>query len=108
MTIAVTTPTGNVGSRVVRLLVQAGLRPRVLVRDPARLDPGLRPLVDVAQGDLLDEAFVADALKGVEALFWASPESFTSPDPLLTVKYGIPNACSASNVGTTSSKVRSK
>lgn len=82
MTIAVTTPTGNVGTRVVRLLVQAGVRPRVLVRDPARLDPGLRPLVDVARGDLLDEAFVGDALKGVETLFWASPESFTSADPL--------------------------
>ncbi|MBL7259531.1 NmrA family NAD(P)-binding protein [Paractinoplanes lichenicola] len=82
MTIAVTTPTGNVGSQVVRLLVQAGVRPRVLVRDPDKLPPGLRPLVEVAQGDLLDAAFVAGALQGADALFWASPESFTAPDPL--------------------------
>ncbi|MBB4692076.1 NmrA family NAD(P)-binding protein [Paractinoplanes abujensis] len=82
MTIAVTTPTGHVGSHVVRLLVQAGVRPRVLVRDPDKLPPGLRPLVDVARGDLLDAAFVTEALTGAEALFWASPEVFTAPDPL--------------------------
>ena len=33
MRIVVTTPTGHVGSRVVRLLVQAGLRPTVLRGD---------------------------------------------------------------------------
>ncbi|MBU2664765.1 NAD(P)H-binding protein [Actinoplanes bogorensis] len=77
-----TTPTGNVGSRVVQLLVQAGVRPRVLVRDPARLPDAVRPHVEVAQGDLLDASFVADAVKGAEALFWASPEAFTAPDPL--------------------------
>ncbi|MGD7003046.1 hypothetical protein [Corynebacterium halotolerans] len=40
--IAVTTPTGNVGSRVTRLLVQAGERPTLLLRDAARLAPELR------------------------------------------------------------------
>jgi uncharacterized protein YbjT (DUF2867 family) len=95
MTIAVTTPTGNVGSRVVRLLVQAGERPLVLARDPAKLDADLRPLVDVAQGDLLDAAFVADALKGAEALFWASPESFTAPDPLADMVQMGANAAAA-------------
>ena len=39
MKIVVTTPTGRVGSRVVRLLVQAGVRPTVLLRDPGRLTP---------------------------------------------------------------------
>ena len=38
MEIAVTTPTGHVGREVVAMLVRAGLRPRVLVRDPDRLD----------------------------------------------------------------------
>ncbi len=95
MTIAVTTPTGNVGSRVVRLLVQAGVRPRVLVRDPVKLDPELRPLVDEARGDLLDEAFVAEALQGVEALFWASPESFVAPDPLADMVRMGANAAAA-------------
>ena len=39
MRIVVTTPTGHVGSRVVRLLVQAGLRPTVLVRRASRAAP---------------------------------------------------------------------
>jgi uncharacterized protein YbjT (DUF2867 family) len=82
MTIAVTTPTGHVGSRVVQLLVQAGVRPVVLVRDPAKLDPGLRDLVDVARGDLTDPAYVNEATKGVDALLWVAPESFTAADPL--------------------------
>ena len=45
MRIVVTTPTGNVGSRVLRLLVQAGVRPVALLRDPARLPPELSGLV---------------------------------------------------------------
>jgi len=99
MTIAVTTPTGNVGSRVVRLLVQAGERPRVLVRDPARLPAGLRPLVEVAQGDLLDEAFVTEAVKGADALFWATPESFVAPDPLGDIVRMGANAAAAVRAG---------
>ena len=82
MTIAITTPTGHVGSRVVQLLVQAGIRPIVLVRDPARLDPDLRELVDVAQGDLNDRDYVRSATQGVDSLLWVVPESFTSEDPL--------------------------
>ena len=82
MTIAVTTPTGNVGARVVRLLVQAGERPRVLVRDPDRLDPGLRELVEVAVGDLLDAGFVRSATEGARALLWVTPENFAGEDPL--------------------------
>src|SRR3712207_2855758 len=85
MTIAVTTPTGHVGSRVVQLLVQAGVRPVVLVRDPDRLDPALRELVDVAQGDLHDEAYVIEATRGADALLWVAPESFTAADPLADV-----------------------
>jgi uncharacterized protein YbjT (DUF2867 family) len=82
MTIAITTPTGHVGSRVVQLLVQAGVRPTVLVRDPAKLDDGLRDLVEVAQGDLTDRDFVQSATRGIDSLLWVVPESFTAEDPL--------------------------
>jgi uncharacterized protein YbjT (DUF2867 family) len=81
MTIAVTTPTGHVGSHVVRLLCQAGVRPRVLLRDPDRLDPGLTDLVDFAVGDLRDAEYVAAATKEVEAVFWVHPEDWSRPDP---------------------------
>lgn len=82
MTVTVTAPTGHVGARVTRLLVQAGVRPRVLCRDPDRLDPGLRGLVDVERGDLADEEYVVAATRGTEALLCVVPEDFGAADPL--------------------------
>ncbi|GAA2901641.1 hypothetical protein Acy02nite_83000 [Actinoplanes cyaneus] len=82
MNIAVTTPTGNVGSRVTQLLVQAGIRPRLLLRDPATLDPALHDLTDLAVGDLRDPAYVHAATEGIDALLWATPENVFADDPL--------------------------
>ncbi|MFJ6722929.1 NAD(P)H-binding protein, partial [Streptomyces sp. NPDC091259] len=84
MTIVVTTPTGHVGSRVVRLLLQAGVRPRVLVRDPARLDEETRARVDVHRGDLTDAGFVRAAVQGARTVFWVDPTPHTAPDPIAT------------------------
>jgi NAD(P)H dehydrogenase (quinone) len=81
MTIAVTTPTGHVGSHVVRMLCQAGVRPRVLLRDPARLDAELAEHVEPVVGDLRDADYVAEATEGVDALFWVHPEDWSLPDP---------------------------
>jgi uncharacterized protein YbjT (DUF2867 family) len=81
VTIAITTPTGNVGSHVVRLLCQAGVRPRLLLRNPDGLDPELRDLVDLAVGDQRDAAYVAEATRGVEAVFWVHPDDWSLPDP---------------------------
>ncbi|MFC4054527.1 NAD(P)H-binding protein [Actinomadura syzygii] len=81
MTIVVTTPTGHVGSRVVRLLLQAGVRPRVLVRDPARLDGATRERVDVRRGDLTDAGFVREATSGARTVFWVDPTPPTSENP---------------------------
>ncbi|MEW2352271.1 NAD(P)H-binding protein [Spirillospora sp. NPDC029432] len=84
MTIAVTTPAGRVGSRVVRLLIQAGVRPRVLVRDPARLDAGTREHADVRQGDLTDATYVRKAVAGARTVFWVDPTPHVADDPIET------------------------
>ncbi|MCF3102144.1 NAD(P)H-binding protein [Streptomyces roseoverticillatus] len=84
MSIVVTTPTGHVGSRVVRLLLQAGVRPRVLVRDPARLGEETRGRVEVRQGDLTDAAFVRDAVAGARSVFWVDPTPHSAADPVET------------------------
>ncbi|WP_424887286.1 NAD(P)H-binding protein [Streptomyces sp. XH2] len=84
MSIVVTTPTGHVGSRVVRLLLQAGVRPRVLVRDPARLDEATRERVDVRRGDLTDAGFVRDAMAGARSVFWVDPTPHSAADPVET------------------------
>ena len=81
MHITVTTPTGNVGSRVVRLLLQAGVRPTLLLRDPPRLDPEILQRVDARQGDQDDAGFVREATAGTDVLFWVDPTDFGADDP---------------------------
>ena len=81
MTIAVTTPTGNVGSHVVRMLCQAGVRPRLLLRNPDRLDAELRDRVELAVGDQRDAGYVAESTRGVDAVFWVHPDDWSVPNP---------------------------
>src|SRR5262245_45527146 len=82
MSIVVTAPTGHVGSRVVRLLLQAGERPVLLLRDPGKLDEQTRRLVDVRPGDLRDAGYVQDATKGAHALFWLDTTPHTADAPI--------------------------
>ncbi|MEU7435492.1 NAD(P)H-binding protein [Streptomyces sioyaensis] len=81
MQIAVTTPTGNVGRHVVATLIRAGVRPRVLLREPARLAPEVQDEVDAVQVDQYDADTVVAATEGVDALFWVDPTT-GSEDPL--------------------------
>ena len=73
MKIVVTTPTGNIGSRVVQLLLQAGARPTLLARHPSRLDSRVVERADVIQTDLADSDAVVRATRGADALFWLAP-----------------------------------
>jgi uncharacterized protein YbjT (DUF2867 family) len=73
MRIAVTTPTGNVGRDLVPMLVRAGVRPRLLLRDPDRLDPIVRDHVDPVVTDLHDADAVVAATADVDALYWVAP-----------------------------------
>ena len=75
MKVVVTTPAGQVGSRVVRLLIQAGVRPTLLARHPARLDPATSEYADVTQADLTDAAAVVRATRAADALFWVEPRT---------------------------------
>ncbi|MGW9552982.1 NAD(P)H-binding protein [Nocardiopsis sp. NPDC055551] len=79
--IVVTTPTGKVGSRVVRLLLQAGARPTLLLRDPDRLDAATRQRVDTVRGDQGDADAVLRATRGADRLFWVDPPT-PDDDPI--------------------------
>ncbi|MEJ2865047.1 NmrA family NAD(P)-binding protein [Actinomycetospora flava] len=81
MTIAITTPRGHVGAHVLSALVRAGVRPRVLMRDPGALDPVWRGHVDAVRCDQDDGDAVVEATRGVEALLWVSPTMPTG-DPV--------------------------
>lgn len=73
MKIVVTAPTGNVGSRVAHMLIQAGVRPTLLARHPARLDRGTREQADVVETDLSDADAVVRATRDTDALLWVEP-----------------------------------
>jgi uncharacterized protein YbjT (DUF2867 family) len=78
MKIVVTTPTGHAGSRVTRLLAQAGVRPTLFLRHPGALDEELRGLLDTVAGDQLDAGNVLRATEGAAALFWVDRRSTTT------------------------------
>jgi uncharacterized protein YbjT (DUF2867 family) len=69
MTYLVTGATGEVGSRVVELLLERGERPRVFVRDAQKARTRFGDGVDIAVGDLSDESSLPSALDGIDALF---------------------------------------
>jgi uncharacterized protein YbjT (DUF2867 family) len=81
--IVVTTPTGNVGSRVARMLIQAGVRPTLLARHPARVDRAVSEQADVVEADLSDADAVVRATRDADALLWvAPPTADPSADPV--------------------------
>lgn len=76
MTFLITGATGDVGSRVVRRLLERRERPRVFVRDAKKARAQFGALVDVFVGDLTDSRSLRAALEGIDALFLVT----TGPD----------------------------
>jgi len=81
MKIVTTTPTGRVGSGVARLLVRAGVRPTLLVRDGSKLDDELGAASDIVELDQGDAEAVSRACRDADALHWVSPPT-EDEDPL--------------------------
>jgi (4-alkanoyl-5-oxo-2,5-dihydrofuran-3-yl)methyl phosphate reductase len=69
MTYLVTGATGNIGRRVVDRLLAKGAPVRVFARDAGKARPRFGDRVDVAVGDLADPTSLAQALRGIDALF---------------------------------------
>ena len=81
MILLITTPTGNIGSRILRNLVQQGTYSlRVLVRNPGKLPPQIKQSVEVIEGNHNDSLTLTRALEGVDAMFWCQPDSITEED----------------------------
>ncbi len=69
MTYLITGATGDVGSKVVRQLIQRGDRPRIFVRNAEKAHSQFGDRVEVFVGDLADPVSLTAALKSVDALF---------------------------------------
>jgi uncharacterized protein YbjT (DUF2867 family) len=85
--IVITTPTGDIGSKVLGNLLDSDHREdlRVIVRDPARLAAAVRDRVDVVTGSHADADVVDRAFAGADAVFWLVPPD--SQAPSLQVAY---------------------
>lgn len=71
--VLVTGATGYVGGRLVPELLEHGIRVRALARRPAKLEGRSfagDPSLEVVQGDVLDAASLAPALRGVRAAYY--------------------------------------
>ncbi|MBU6535013.1 NAD(P)H-binding protein [Streptomyces sp. NPDC057245] len=82
--IVITAPTGNIGRRLLPLLLDSaparGEALRVIVRDPARLPGPVRERVEVVTGSHGDAAVVDRAFDGADAVFWlVPPDSSRTP-----------------------------
>ena len=78
--IVVTTPTGQIGRRVVQTLLAANENVRVIARDPDRLPPAVRERADVVQGEHIDPAVTLRAFEGAAAVFHVVPPETSAPD----------------------------
>lgn len=77
--IVVTTPTGQIGSQLVRQLLDQDKEVQVIVRDASRLDDTVRERVETVEGAHDDPGVLDKALPGAEALFWLVPPSRQAP-----------------------------
>lgn len=79
--IALTTPTGNIGSKVLRLLAQSEGQPlRILARDPEKIPAEFRERVEIIQGSMEDAESLGKLLAGADALFWCQPDPASAVD----------------------------
>jgi uncharacterized protein YbjT (DUF2867 family) len=80
MKIAVTTPSGHVGSAVADFLLQRGgdISVRLLGRRPNMLEAFIQRGADVAVGSQDDADYLLRATRDVDALFWVTPPGFGS------------------------------
>lgn len=69
MTYLITGATGDIGSKVVKQLLQSGVRPRIFVRDAAKAHAMFDGSVEAFVGDLSDSASLERALQGIDKVF---------------------------------------
>lgn len=79
--IVITTPTGDIGARVLAHVLEAGGAVRVVVRDASALPDDVRERIEVVEGSHADAAVIGPALAGARSAFWLPPGPPTSAGP---------------------------
>ncbi|MBW8802459.1 MAG: NAD(P)H-binding protein [Catenulisporales bacterium] len=79
--IVITAPTGQIGSKIVPVLLQQTEPVRLIARDPGKLPAEVRQRAEVVVGSHRDRDVLDRALDGADALFWLMPSSPTASSP---------------------------
>ena len=110
-TITVTGATGNIGSKLIPILLQKGATVRIIGRDESKLAPFVKLGAVSFVGDLTDVDFLADAFAESDAVFSLIPpnyqaESFRGHQNLVgdaiaraIVRSGVRNVVNLSSLG---------
>ena len=86
MKIAVTTPTGHIGSKLANILLDRKSDVTLIARHPEKVKDLASRGAKVIAGEHSDPAVVEEAVRGADALFWLTPGEVTSHDPLGTAR----------------------
>ena len=78
--IVITTPTGQIGSKVLEKLLGTDEKLRVIARDPSKLSDAARERVEVIEGSLDDFEIVSRAFHDADELFLNVPPSIKYSD----------------------------
>lgn len=80
-TVAIIGATGNVGRPLTHFLLERGVRVRALGRSPERLADLVARGAEARVGTVTDARFVAEAFRGVDAVWAMIPPNYGDPDP---------------------------
>ncbi len=81
MKIAITTPSGHIGSKLADILLNtAGAQVTVLARNPGKVEQLASRGARVVAGDQFDPAAVDKAVDSAEVLFWLTGMDYTAAD----------------------------
>jgi len=86
MKIAVTAPTGHIGSKLANILLDRKSDVTLIARHPEKVNYLASRGAKVIAGEHSDAALVEQAVGGADALFWLTPSEMTSHDPLGTAR----------------------
>ena len=109
--IVITTPTGQIGQRLVDQLLAVEAPLRVIARDASKLADKVRDRVEIVEGSHADPAVIDRAFIGADALFWLVPPDpsandvmdayidFTTPAAQALARHGVRRVVSVSSLG---------
>lgn len=80
MKIAITTPTGNIGSKLADILIEEDVKLFVLARKPEKVRHLAERGATILAGTLEDAGYVRESTKGMDAFFWITPPDAMAKD----------------------------